>query len=101
MPTLHIEHAIADFAMWRAAYDRFATTRAQTGVLDQRIQRPVHDPKYVVIDLDFADIKGAERFLEFLQSKVWASSENAPALVGTPRATVLVAEEVWSAGVSK
>ena len=27
MPTLHIEHAIVDFDLWKAAFDRFADRR--------------------------------------------------------------------------
>ncbi len=89
MPTLHIEHAIVDFDTWTRAFDRFGEVRERSGVLQHRIQRPVDDPHYVVIDLDFATNSAAEKFLEFLQQKVWASPENAPALVGTPQAKIL------------
>lgn len=54
-----------------------------------RVQRPVDDPACVVVDLDFDDVAGAERFLGFLRETVWASSENAPALVGSPRTRIL------------
>jgi hypothetical protein len=53
MSTLHIEHPISDFAVWKAAFDRFASVRIQSGVRSHRIQRPVSDPRYVVLDLDF------------------------------------------------
>jgi len=89
MATLHIEHAIVDFDLWMAAFDRFAEFRKQSGVHGQRIQRPVDDPKYVVVDLDFATRGEAERFLEFLRQKVWPSSANAPALAGTPQTMIL------------
>jgi hypothetical protein len=58
-------------------------------VLQHRILRPIDDPRYVVIDLDFETTTKAEAFLGFLQTKVWASSENAPALVGTPHTKIL------------
>jgi hypothetical protein len=89
MATLHIEHAIVDFDLWRAAFDRFAEMRKQSGVLRHRIQRPVDDPKYVVIDLDFDTTGEAERFLTFLREKVWSSRENAPALAGPPQTKIL------------
>jgi hypothetical protein len=89
MPTLHIEHAIVDFDLWRAAFDRFAEVRKQSGVLGHRIQRPIDDPAFVVIDLDFETTEKAEAFAEFLREKVWASHENAPALLGTPQARIL------------
>ncbi|MEP7035346.1 MAG: hypothetical protein ABI934_07145 [Actinomycetota bacterium] len=89
MPTLHIEHPIVDFDLWKSAFERFAQLRTQYHVLDQRICRPVDDPHYVVIDLDFETTREAESFLGFLRSKVWSSTENAPALVGTPQTRIL------------
>jgi hypothetical protein len=89
MATLHIEHAIVDFDLWRPAFDRFAEMRKQSGVLRHRIQRPVDDPKYVVIDFDFDTTGEAERFLTFLRERVWSSRENAPALAGPPQTKIL------------
>ena len=89
MVTLHIEHPITDYPTWRSAFDRFAPIRARSGVRDFRIQQPVDDPHYVVLDLDFATTAEAEGFLAFLRSEVWTSAENAPALAGTPEAKVL------------
>lgn len=89
MPTLHIEHSIVDFDLWRSAFDRFAQLREQSGVLDARILRPVDDPNYVVIDLDFGTTGKAEAFLDFLKTKIWSSPENSPALVGAPRTKIL------------
>lgn len=89
MTTLHIEHAISDFDAWRAAFDRFADVRIQSGVRAERIQQPVDDAHYVVIDLDFDDVDDARRLLGFLQMKVWASGASSPALVGTPHTRIL------------
>jgi hypothetical protein len=89
MTTLHIEHAIVDFELWSSAFDRFAEFRAKAGVRAHRIQQPFDDPHYVVIDLDFGTVDEAEKFLAFLQDEIWASPENAPALVGTPQTRIL------------
>jgi len=89
MTTLHIEHPITDVDTWRAAYDRFAEHRAQAGVVSARVARPVDDAHYVVIDLDFPSRAQAERFLGFLETTVWASSDASPALAGTPRTRIL------------
>jgi hypothetical protein len=89
MATLHIEHSIVDFALWTAAFDRFADARARAGVRRHRVWRPVDDPRYVVIDLDFDTAGEAAKFLAFLQTTVWSSSENSPALIGTPRTRIL------------
>jgi hypothetical protein len=89
MATLHIEHPITDFGTWKAAFDRFAEARANSGVRGHRILRPVDDAHYVVIDLDFETVGEAEKFLGFLQTRVWASPQNAPALAGAPQAAIL------------
>jgi hypothetical protein len=89
MTTLHIEHAITDLTAWRTAFDRFAERRRQGGVSAERIQQPVDDEHYVVVDLDFATVEQARRFLGFLESTVWASRDSSPALAGTPRTRIL------------
>lgn len=89
MTTLHIEHAISDFDLWLAAFERFADAREQAGVSAARVQRPVDDPNYVVVDLDFDTVEDAQRFLAFLQTTIWSSPENAPALVGAPQTKIL------------
>ena len=89
MTTLHIEHAITDFATWKAAFDRFDSRRADAGVLAERIQQPVDDPCYVVIDLDFPSAEAASRFLTFLQTEVWALKAASPALAGSPVTRIL------------
>jgi hypothetical protein len=89
MTTLHIEHAVTDFDTWNAAFSRFAEARQQAGVRQQRVRRPVGDPHYVVIDLDFDSADGAAAFLSFLRANVWTSSANSPALIGTPQTAIL------------
>lgn len=89
MTTLHIEHSISDFALWKAAFDRFAEARQRAGVRRHRIQRPIDDPDYLLIDLDFDTAAEAEKFLGFLRTTVWSTSENAPALVGAPRTRIV------------
>ncbi|MEZ5080519.1 MAG: hypothetical protein R2878_07690 [Thermoleophilia bacterium] len=89
MPTLHIEHPISDIEVWRAAFDRFEDARTRAGVLNARVQRPLDDPRYVVIDLEFAAVDEAHVFERFLRETVWSSAENSPALSGPPRTMVL------------
>jgi myo-inositol-1-phosphate synthase len=89
MVTLHIEHQITDLTTWKAAFDRFAAVRQQSGVRRQHVQQPVGDRQYIVIDLDFETAGEAERFLTFLRTKVWDSPQSAPALVGEPLTRIL------------
>lgn len=90
MATLHIEHGITDFASWKAAFDRFADRRKEAGVTAHRIHQPHDDAAYVVLQLDFPSVEQAEAFRAFLESRVWSTPANSPALSGTPRARVLV-----------
>jgi hypothetical protein len=91
MTTLHIEHPITDLASWRAAYDRFSDRRRQAGVTAERVQQPVDDEHYIVVDLDFGNREQARRFLTFLETAVWASPASSPGLAGTPRTRILEA----------
>jgi hypothetical protein len=92
MATLRIEHPITDFGTWRTAFGRFDGARADGGVLAARIYRPIDDDTYVLIDLDFATADQAQRFAQFLRTRVWPVSDNAPALAGTPVTRILRSE---------
>jgi hypothetical protein len=87
--TLHIEHAIADYPTWKAAFDRFADARARAGITAHRIRVREDDPHHIVIDLDFDAASRAHAFSDFLHQQVWGTG-NAPALVGPPTAQVLL-----------
>jgi hypothetical protein len=89
VPTLHIEHAITDIETWLSAFNGFADARRQAGVRAERVQRPVDDPAYIVVDLDFGTVDEAQAFLRFLKDQVWAIPENAPALAGAPMTLIL------------
>ena len=89
MFTLSIEHAIADFRTWKQAFDRFAEARQNAGVISQRIRRPVGDPHYLVIELEFDAQENADEFLQFLHNVVWANRDASAALVGAPTSRIL------------
>lgn len=92
MTTLRIEHPITSFDIWRAAFSRFASARADGGVLATRICRPTDDDKYVLIDLDFTTVDQAQAFQQFLRTRVWATPNTAPALAGPPVTRILRVE---------
>jgi hypothetical protein len=93
MPTLHIEHAISDFGVWKDAFEADPARREESGVRRYRVFRPLDDPKYVAIDLDFETVPEAEAFRAALQD-LWGSRQATPALAGTPRTRIV--EEVLS-----
>lgn len=89
MATLQIEHAISDFDVWKGAFERFSAGRNRAGVRHYRVRRPVSEPNYVMIDLDFDNSDQAAAFLEVLHREVWRSREASPALVGTPQTRIV------------
>ena len=88
MPTVHIEHQIHNFDAWKEAFDRDPAGRQKSGVRHYRVMRPVDDPAYVMIDLDFDTIDEAEAFIGVMR-KVWQSPQAAPALLGSPQARIV------------
>ncbi|HYU40416.1 MAG TPA: hypothetical protein VEM59_11340 [Acidimicrobiia bacterium] len=53
MPILRIEHPVADFDAWKRAFDSDPLGREQAGVRRYSVLRPVGDPNYVLVDLEF------------------------------------------------
>ena len=92
MPTLQLEHAIKDFAMWKAAFDRDPIDRKGLGVRRHRVFRPLDDPNYVVVELEFDTTTEAEACGAAL-SELWSSRQAAPALIGAPRVRIVEAVE--------
>ena len=78
-----------DFDTWTSAFNRSADVRRNAGVRAQRVQRPLGNPRFVVIDLDFDSIGEAQSFLGFLTTQVWTNPENSPGLAGTPETMIL------------
>jgi hypothetical protein len=87
--TLHIEHPITDFETWSGAFARFAERRREAGVRRWRVARPVDDPRYVMVDLDFDQVEQARAFESFLRAQVWAVPGSSPALAGEPATRIL------------
>ncbi|QXQ11824.1 hypothetical protein [Paeniglutamicibacter sp. Y32M11] len=89
MYTLQIEHGIKDFGMWMGAYGADPLGRVESGVLAERIYRPVDDEHYVVLDLDFASRVEAAAFLDRLRSNVWSAPSASPALASGPKTRIV------------
>lgn len=89
MITLRIEHPVSDLTVWQAAFRRFADARRNAGVRAERMYRPSGELNYVLVDLEFETVPAAHFFLDFLNTKVWSSPTNSPALTGTPETRIL------------
>ena len=89
MATLRVELEVRDYDLWRTAFGQDAGGRQRAGARRYRIFRPVDDPKFVMLDIDFDTVDQAERFLEVMRKDVWPSPEKAPAKVGTPQTRIV------------
>jgi hypothetical protein len=70
MYILRIEHPVSDFDGWKKAFDSDPVGREKSGVRRYRILRPVDDPRYVMIDLEF-DTSGQAEALLAAMRVVW------------------------------
>jgi hypothetical protein len=88
VPILQIEHPVRDFDTWKAAFDGDPVRREAGGVRRYEIYRPVDDPRYIAVDLEFDTRPEAEAFKRALEA-LWRSPQAAPALGGVPRARIV------------
>jgi hypothetical protein len=73
MAILRIEHPVPDYEMWKRAFDSDPVGRVRSGVRRYQVLRPVDDPNYVMIDLEFDTKREAEGLLAAMQ-EVWSRS---------------------------
>lgn len=91
MPILQIEHPVDDYDTWKMAFDSDPLGREQSGVRRYRIVRPVDDPRYVIVDLEFDSSDDAEAFHSALRD-LWSRVE-VEGLAKSPRARITEAVE--------
>jgi hypothetical protein len=70
MVLLHIEHSVSNFEGWKAAFDSDPVGRQKAGVRRYRVMRPIDDPNFAIIDLEFDNSTQAESLLTAMQ-QVW------------------------------
>ena len=87
MPILRIEHPVPDFDAWKAAFDSDPLGRERSGVRRYRILRPIDDPNYVLVDLEFDNPNDAETMRVAL-TEMWRRVE-AEGLIGNQRAQII------------
>lgn len=67
MYILRIEHQVPNYEGWKRAFDSDPVIREKSGMRSYRILRPIDDPNYVMIDLDFNTASEAEAHLATLR----------------------------------
>jgi hypothetical protein len=74
MYMLRIEHPVPSFERSKTAFDSDPVDRARSGVRRYRVSRPVDNPNYVLIDLEFDTADQAEALLNAMRT-VWQRVE--------------------------
>jgi hypothetical protein len=74
MIMLKIEHPVPSFEQWKQAFDSDPVGRQRSGVRRYRILRPVDDPRYTIIELEFDDLEHAQAMLAALL-QLWSRVE--------------------------
>lgn len=74
MTILQIEHKVPNYEGWKKAFDNDPIDRKKSGVKRYRVYRPVDDPNYVIIDLEFDDFDNAQKTLNALKG-LWSKVE--------------------------
>ncbi len=90
MYILRIEHPVLDFDGWKKAFDSDPVGREKSGVRRYQILRPVDDPHYVMIDLEFDAATQAEALLAAMRM-VWGRVEGT--VMMDPQARIVEAVE--------
>ena len=74
MIVLQIEHKVPNFDGWKKAFESDPINRKRSGVVNYNIFRPINDPNYVIIDLQFDTLQEAEDTLTSLRA-LWNKVE--------------------------
>ncbi len=74
MYILRIEHPVPNYEGWKRAFDSDPVGREKSGVRRYQILRPIDDPNYVMIDLEFNTAAEAEALLAAMRV-VWGRVE--------------------------
>jgi hypothetical protein len=86
MYVLEIEHPVRDYDAWKKTFDSDPIGRKRSGVRRYQILRPVGDPLYVLIRLEFDSAKEAEATLAALR-QVWGRVQGT--LIESPQARIV------------
>src|SRR5258708_36447438 len=71
---LQIEHPVPSFDAWKQAFDSDPVNRKQAGGRRYRGLRPMDNPNYAMIDLEFDSVNEAEGLLAAMR-EVWRRVE--------------------------
>lgn len=85
--TLRVEQKVGTFEDWKKMFDKDPIGRKKSGVSRYSISRSVGDPRFVTIDLEFADSDQAKAFQTALR-ELWQSPD-AQKVMQNPQARIM------------
>jgi hypothetical protein len=86
MIVVQIEHPVHDFNNWKAAFDSDPVNRAQSGVRRYQVLRPIDNPNFAIIELEFDNSGKAAAFVAAMR-KVWGRVEGT--IIESPRVRIV------------
>ena len=90
MYMLRIEHPVPNYEGWKQASDSDPVGREKSGVRRYQILRPIDNPNYVIIDLEFDTAVQAQALLDAMRV-VWGRVEGT--IMMNPQAQIVEAVE--------
>jgi len=87
MIVLQIEHPVPSFEGWKQAFDSDPVGRQKMGVRRYRVLRPVDNPDYAVIELEFDTVPQAEALLAAMRV-VWRQVQGT-VIAGGPQTRIV------------
>ena len=88
---LRIEHPVPNFDGWKQAFDSDPVGREKSGVRRYQILRPVDNPNFVMIDLEFDTAQQAKALLAAMRV-VWGRVEGT--IMTNPKAQIVEIAEI-------
>ena len=88
---LHIEHPVPNYDAWKKAFDSDPVNRKQSGVRHYRVLRPIDNPNYAIIDLEFDSVNEAESLLAAMR-EVWGRVQGT--IMENPRVRIVEVVEI-------
>ena len=86
MLIVQIEHPVPNFDAWKQAFDSDPVGRERSGVRRYQVLRPIDNPNYSIIDLEFDSSSEVEAFLAAMR-EVWRRVEGT--IIESPRVRIV------------
>jgi hypothetical protein len=86
MIIVQIEHPVPNFDAWKKAFDSDPVGRERSGVRRYQVLRPIDNPNYSIVDLEFNSSSEGEAFLAAMR-EVWRRVEGT--IIESPRVRIV------------